>query len=77
MVEPLILWLRAGVVKLADARDSKSRDPQGREGSTPSSGIFRFRPTSAAPGALTKPSGKSSATEGRRRTQIFVALVIK
>ena len=28
----------AGVVKLADARDSKSRFPKGSEGSTPSSG---------------------------------------
>ena len=30
----------AGVVELADARDSKSRDPLGREGSTPSSGTI-------------------------------------
>jgi hypothetical protein len=30
----------AGVVKLADARDSKSRDLYGREGSTPSSGTI-------------------------------------
>ena len=35
---PAALLSHAGVVKLADARDSKSRDPYGREGSTPSSG---------------------------------------
>src|SRR2546422_1353203 len=35
---PAALLIDAGVVKLADARDSKSRDPKGREGSTPSSG---------------------------------------
>ena len=32
----------AGVVKLADARDSKSRVPKGREGSTPSSGTISY-----------------------------------
>ena len=35
---PAALLCDAGVVKLADARDSKSRFPKGSEGSTPSSG---------------------------------------
>ena len=33
----------AGVAELADARDSKSRVPKGRVGSTPTSGIMRPR----------------------------------
>ena len=38
----LYIVTRAGVVKLVDARDSKSREPQAHVGSIPTSGTIDF-----------------------------------